>query len=64
MLAAVDVDGNHLVQLRNPWGDTEWKGAWSDGAREWTPRIKAKVNYVDANDGSFYMSFEDFVQRL
>ena len=64
MLAAVDVDGNHLVQLRNPWGDTEWKGAWSDGAREWTPRIKAKVNYVDANDGSFYMSFEDFVQHF
>ncbi|KAH8098913.1 STAS domain containing protein [Aureococcus anophagefferens] len=24
-----------LVQLRNPWGDHEWKGSWSKGSKEW-----------------------------
>jgi len=27
-----------LVKLRNPWGDTEWEGDWSDGSKLWTPQ--------------------------
>ena len=64
LLAVLEVDGFQLVQLRNPWGDTEWKGAWSDGSREWTPRIMTKVKYVDADDGTFYMEFSDFVHHF
>lgn len=52
-----------LLQLRNPWGTFEWKGAWSDKSSEWKkhPGIKKKLHFVDADDGAFWMTFEDFV---
>ena len=28
---------HRLLQLRNPWGDSEWKGDWSDHSHLWTP---------------------------
>lgn len=37
----------HLVQLRNPWGDFEWKGNWSDESELWTDDIKKQLNYTD-----------------
>eukprot|EP00578_Thalassiosira_sp_NH16_P010871 CAMPEP_0181122174 /NCGR_PEP_ID=MMETSP1071-20121207/25161_1 /TAXON_ID=35127 /ORGANISM="Thalassiosira sp., Strain NH16" /LENGTH=458 /DNA_ID=CAMNT_0023207103 /DNA_START=258 /DNA_END=1635 /DNA_ORIENTATION=- len=53
-----------LLQLRNPWGTFEWKGAWSDKSKEWDkhPGIKKKVKQVDADDGTFWMTFEDFAK--
>ena len=56
--------GVKLVKLRNPWGNEhEWKGAWSDGSKEWTenPTFAAELNYVPkANDGVFWMEWSDF----
>ena len=50
-----------LVNLRNPWGNGEWSGAWSDGSKNWTEDLKKQCkNYEDKDDGSFWMSFEDF----
>lgn len=55
-------EAKRLVQLRNPWGSWEWKGAWSDGSKEWDehPRVKSELKPKDDDDGSFWMSFEDF----
>ncbi|KAJ3443723.1 calpain [Anaeramoeba flamelloides] len=57
------VDNNKLIKLRNPWGDTEWNGDWSDKSSLWTKRMKQKLNWVDEDDGSFWMNYEDFTKN-
>jgi len=29
-----------LVKLRNPWGELDWTGAWSDNCSNWTPQLE------------------------
>ena len=64
--AAVVTDrhGNEvqLLKLRNPWGSFEWNGDWSDSSNCWTDELKRQVGLVDADDGTFWMSFDDFKQ--
>lgn len=62
LLRVEEIDGHRLVQLRNPWGSTEWKGKWSDDDEDsWTQKMKKKLDFKKANDGTFWMAFEDFV---
>ena len=54
-----------LVQLRNPWGSTEWTGKWgdADGVSWADRRIKQRLDYdpkASGDDGLFWMEFEDF----
>uniref|UniRef100_A0A6Q2Y553 Calpain-3 n=1 Tax=Esox lucius TaxID=8010 RepID=A0A6Q2Y553_ESOLU len=52
-----------LVRLRNPWGQVEWNGPWSDNSKEWASLPKGekdKLQHQSAEDGEFWMSFEDF----
>ena len=54
-----------IDKLRNPWGATEWKGKFSDGdAKSWTKRLRAKLEFVKADDGSFWMTFADFSRHF
>ena len=51
-----------LIQIRNPWGKKEWSGDWSDKSSKWTPKTKAQVNFQDKNDGTFWISFDDYIE--
>ena len=50
-----------VVRLRNPYGNGEFNGDWSDYSNKWTPELKKKYNLVIKDDGDFYMAFDDFL---
>ena len=50
-----------VVRLRNPYGNGEFNGDWSDYSSKWTPELKKKYNLVIKDDGDFYMAFDDFL---
>jgi hypothetical protein len=50
-----------LCQLRNPWGQGEWTGAWSDNDSVWTPELREQLGACVADDGIFFISFEDYL---
>ncbi|XP_057254788.1 calpain-8 isoform X2 [Pezoporus wallicus] len=55
-----------LVRLRNPWGEVEWTGAWSDNAPEWNyidPKQKQALD-KQVDDGEFWMAFSDFQRQF
>ncbi|KAL7920778.1 hypothetical protein ACQKWADRAFT_321890 [Trichoderma austrokoningii] len=60
---AVDINGKRLLRLKNPWGKGEWKGAWSDGSKEWTPEWLEKLGHRFGDDGDFWIAYEDLLQK-
>lgn len=59
-------EGKRFLQLRNPWGKFEWTGAWSDKSALWdqNPKIKSALKFAPAEDGVFWMEWEDFVAHF
>ena len=63
IMEAREIKGQRLVKLRNPWGEGEWKGAWSDGSEQWTPEWMTLLNHRFGDDGIFWISYEDLLRR-
>eukprot|EP00928_Gymnodinium_smaydae_P026843 TRINITY_DN20952_c0_g2_i1.p1 TRINITY_DN20952_c0_g2~~TRINITY_DN20952_c0_g2_i1.p1 ORF type:complete len:503 (+),score=97.59 TRINITY_DN20952_c0_g2_i1:100-1608(+) len=66
---ACEAAGTRLIKLRNPWNQHEWKGDWSDGSNKWQSDAgrelkKAIGGTSGGDDGEFWMSLEDFMQRF
>lgn len=61
VIACKEHKGVRLMNVRNPWGQFEWGGAWSDNSKEWTKEFRTalKPNF-NSKDGSFWMSYQDF----
>uniref|UniRef100_A0A3B4E2B6 Calpain 1, (mu/I) large subunit b n=1 Tax=Pygocentrus nattereri TaxID=42514 RepID=A0A3B4E2B6_PYGNA len=67
-LTEVNFRGNRerLIRVRNPWGQVEWTGAWSDNSSEWNaidPAEKEEMN-SKMEDGEFWMSFQEFKRQF
>ncbi|XP_026534368.1 calpain-6 [Notechis scutatus] len=56
-----------MIRLRNPWGNKEWKGAWSDESEEWKKVSKSertRLGLTLENNGEFWMTFEDWCKNF
>ncbi|XP_023590931.1 calpain-3 isoform X1 [Trichechus manatus latirostris] len=56
-----------LVRLRNPWGQVEWNGSWSDRWKDWSfvdNDEKARLQYQVTENGEFWMSYDDFIYHF
>uniref|UniRef100_A0A8D3E010 Calpain 1, (mu/I) large subunit b n=1 Tax=Scophthalmus maximus TaxID=52904 RepID=A0A8D3E010_SCOMX len=55
-----------LIRIRNPWGQVEWTGAWSDSSSEWNAIDAAEKDEMlcKMEDGEFWMSFQEFLRQF
>ncbi|XP_056136772.1 calpain 2, (m/II) large subunit, like [Lampris incognitus] len=54
-----------LIRIRNPWGQVEWTGPWSDNSMQWrqiSDDDRERLSHR-SEDGEFWMSFSDFLQH-
>ncbi|KAF6228137.1 hypothetical protein HO133_007865 [Letharia lupina] len=63
IMEAREIKGNRLLKVRNPWGEGEWRGAWSDGSEQWTPEWMELLNHRFGDDGQFWISYEDLLRE-
>ena len=54
-----------LLQLRNPFGDTEWEGDWSDNSDKWTPKLRKELGAEAVEDeGIFFIPLENYIENF
>lgn len=56
-----------LIKLRNPWGEQEWNGPWSDNSCLWCcikTKEKDTIGYTRRNDGVFFMAINDYARHF
>ncbi|KAL8809525.1 MAG: hypothetical protein Q9223_003033 [Gallowayella weberi] len=63
IMESKEIKGERLLRIRNPWGDTEWQGPWSDGSEQWTPEWMELLKHRFGDDGMFWISYKDFLRR-
>jgi len=58
-------NGQNLIRMRNPWGNSEWTGAWSDADIVATKSaFITELAFVSKNDGDFFITPEDFLTHF
>ena len=63
--AHLSLDGTlRLLRIRNPWGKKEWAGAFSSGSDAWTSKLRSILKMTNKNDGTFWITYTDFMRRF
>ncbi|KAG8882798.1 hypothetical protein FRB97_007732 [Tulasnella sp. 331] len=66
IIKAVEFHDSKFLRLRNPWGQSEWTGRWSDGSKEWNvewgQELLKALDYEFGDDGEFIMEYCDFLE--
>ena len=62
VLGIHEIKGEKVIRLRNPWGEGEFNGDWSDYSSKWTEDLKKQYKYYEKEDGDFFMGYKDFLQ--
>ena len=68
LLSVIEVgnsgDSGHyrLLELRNPWGEFEWTGNFSDHSDKWNANLKELCDFSSEADGTFWMAWQDFLR--
>ena len=57
VLGAVEIDGEKLYRVRNPWGREYYNGSWSDDSNVWSASLQQKLDYLDEDDGIFFIDY-------
>ncbi|XP_008304324.1 calpain-5-like, partial [Stegastes partitus] len=67
LLAFFRSDKLTMIRMRNPWGQREWTGPWSDSSEEWkkvSTSEREKMGVTVEDDGEFWMTFDDFIANF
>uniref|UniRef100_A0A8C5D285 Calpain 5a n=1 Tax=Gadus morhua TaxID=8049 RepID=A0A8C5D285_GADMO len=67
LLAFFKAEKLDMIRMRNPWGQREWNGPWSDSSEEWQKVSKSEresMGVTVQDDGEFWMMFDDFLANF
>ena len=53
-----------VMKIRNPWGKKEWNGAFGAKSEVWSQELRDLLGQSDKNDGTFWMTYQDFQRRF
>lgn len=60
-----DGEPDQIFKIRNPWGQKEWKGDWSDYKPDkWTKELMRQLNYEKKEEGVFWINLKDFCDEF
>jgi hypothetical protein len=63
VLRAVEYEGERLLLMKNPWGEQEWNGPWSDGSSQWNPKSIEALGHTFGDDGVFWIRYSDMLRK-